>query len=312
MANGIPTAPKSPNDPLGPGDPGWIDPTKLDPALPTGIIGSNMAKATDVTATAAPTNATAPATPPATQGGALPANTYDPTQQTVAPNQTVAGQVNDLIKADNPLMQTARTQASESANSKGLLNSSMAVQSGEQAVLNSALPIAGADASTYNRVASENAAAQNTSRQFNAGSQNQFNLSAQQAGQEQALQKMRGDQAVNVANIEANYKTLMQTNASAASVFNEYQKTVSTLLDDPNTTAEQKQAAVDKQTSILQATLAVMGGIANLDLAGLLDFSKLGQVAQAGTPGAPPSATPPLPAPPTNDGSGGGGNGSGG
>jgi hypothetical protein len=303
MATGIPPVPKVP---------GVDDPTKavaqlnadgqpLNQPMPAGLVNSNMAT-NATTPNEVPPPGTTPeggaptapaATPPATTPPApMKANTYDPTLQGVQSNQTVSGQVNDLLKADNPLMQTARNQANEAANSKGLLNSSMAVQAGEQAVLNSALPIAGADASTYNRVSSENAAAKNTAGQFNAGSQNQFNLSAQQAGQEQALQKIRGDQAVNVANIEANYKTLMQTNASAASVFNEYQKTISTLLDDPNTTAEQKQAAVDKQTSILQATLAVMGGVANLDLAGLLDFSKLGQVAQPGTPGAPPSAPP--------------------
>lgn len=242
---------------------------------------------------------TVPGTPPAAEPRT--ANTYTPTTQTVNPNQTVSGQVTDLLKADNPLMQTARGQAAQAANSRGLLNSSMAVQAGEQAAINSALPIASQDAQTYNRVGSENAAAQNTAGQFNAGSQNQFGLSAQQASQDRVLQQMKGDQAKAVADIEAQYKTILQSNASASQQFTSVMDNIGRILNDPNTTAEQKQAGVDKQIELLKSAMTVIGSIGNIDLTSLLDFSAISQTPQPGTPGAPPSAPPPPPPPPPDD-----------
>jgi hypothetical protein len=99
-----------------------------------------------------------------------------------------------------------------------------------------------------------------------------------------------------VADIEANYKTLMQANASAATTFNSVMENIGKIMDDANTTAEQKQAAVDNQVKLLNAALSVMGSIANLDLTSLLNFDDLkNALPTPGTPGAPTSA-PSLPA----------------
>jgi hypothetical protein len=70
-------------------------------------------------------------------------------QPQVSADETVSGQLKKVMEADNPLVQQARTRAVEAANKRGLLNSSMAVQAGEQAALNVALPIASQDASTH-------------------------------------------------------------------------------------------------------------------------------------------------------------------
>lgn len=311
-----------------PGQPdliGAVDPTTTGGSLPTGGFmggqpgypGGTAATTTVSPPATTPTTTTppvstpppAPKTPDATSGivGSNMAS-YDPTLNTVGTNETVSGNVDKLLQADNPLMQTARNQSAEAANAKGLLNSSMAVQAGQQAVINSALPIASADASTYHDTAARNQVASNEADQFNTGAKNQSGLlaqqgaqtsqlSAQQAGQEREIQALRGDQAAHVADIEAQYKTLMQTNASAASLFNEYQKNIASILDDPNTTAAQKQAAVEKMSQVLQASLTIMGGVSNLDLTSLLDFSNLSGTPPQGSPGAPPSA-PPVPGEP--------------
>lgn len=245
-----------------------------------GLISGSMAG--DTTQPTAPAAATASSM-----------SSYTPTLGTVAPNETMGGQVNDLLKTDNPIMQTARTQAAQAANSRGLLNSSMAVQSGEQAAINSALPIAAQDASVFHDTAARNMAAQNEAGQFNATAQNQSKLLEQQGQNEQTLQKLRGDQATAVATIEANFKTLMQANASASSTFNSVMENIGKIMDDPNTTAEQKQAAVDNQTRMLNAALTVMGGIANVDLTSMLDFSSLRNVLPApGSPGGPVAPAP--------------------
>lgn len=244
---------------------------------------------------------TTPPTPPTSSAAGLTPSGYTPTLGTVSDKETVSGQVNDLLNKDNPIMQTARSQALSAANSRGLLNSSMAVQAGEQAAINSALPIATQDAATYHDTATRNQEASNTGGQFNSNAANQLQL-----------QGLRGDQAGQVANIEANYKTLMQTSASATQLFTESTKAIGAILDDPNTTQEQKQAAIDKQLALLQSGLSAIGSTGNVDLTSLLDFSGVSPTpGVAGNPaatppaaGAPPASQPGQPAPAGTPGAG--------
>lgn len=88
-------------------------------------------------------------------------------------NETVQGQIENLLAQNSPLLQRARSQAAEQAASRGLLNSTMGVQAGETAVLNTALPIAQQDASTYLTTSRDNQAVQNQASQFNAGQRTQ-------------------------------------------------------------------------------------------------------------------------------------------
>lgn len=67
----------------------------------------------------------------------------------VTGNELVSNQLNNLISKNNPYIQRARAGAMNTANSRGLLNSSIAAGSGEAAAIDAALPIAQQDASTY-------------------------------------------------------------------------------------------------------------------------------------------------------------------
>jgi len=71
------------------------------------------------------------------------------TPGSVASNQTIQGQMSGLLDSNNPLLKRAKTKAAQAANSRGLLNSSMGVQAGEEAVLTAALPIAQFDATQF-------------------------------------------------------------------------------------------------------------------------------------------------------------------
>lgn len=59
---------------------------------------------------------------------------------------SVAQQLNGLLSQDSPYIQQARQQAAEAAAARGLRNSSMAVQAGQEAAIRQALPIAQQDA----------------------------------------------------------------------------------------------------------------------------------------------------------------------
>ena len=91
------------------------------------------------------------------------------TRSIVSPDETVSGQMDKILASNSPLLQRAKTRAAQAANSRGLLNSSMGVQAGEEAVLTTAMPMAQQDAATYNKQGLTNQTAAN---QFGLSNQN--------------------------------------------------------------------------------------------------------------------------------------------
>lgn len=61
-------------------------------------------------------------------------------------NASVANQLNGLLAQDSPYIKQARQRAAEESAARGLRNSTLGVQSGEQAAISQALPIAQQDA----------------------------------------------------------------------------------------------------------------------------------------------------------------------
>jgi hypothetical protein len=120
---------------------------------------------------------------------------YNASQRLINPEtDTVQGQIGGIIAQDSPLMQQAQTAAAKTANKRGLLNSSMAVQAGREATYNAALPIASADAGIYNDVQNRNMDAQNNALQFSSGAQNTGALQAEQGKQQIGAIAAQGEQ----------------------------------------------------------------------------------------------------------------------
>jgi hypothetical protein len=91
------------------------------------------------------------------------------TRSIVSADETVSGQMDKILASNSPLLQRAKTRAAQAANSRGLLNGSMGVQAGEEAVLTTAMPMAQQDAATYNKQGLTNQTAAN---QFGLSNQN--------------------------------------------------------------------------------------------------------------------------------------------
>lgn len=125
-------------------------------------------------------------------------NTITPTDVAFDESKGVAGRVSALTNSASPLMETARTKAKQYSASRGLLNSTLAGQAGEQAVIETATPIANADAGLYqqqsltNQTARNSALTQNANNALTAGVQgSQMDVSQDQASKslmEQARQ----------------------------------------------------------------------------------------------------------------------------
>jgi hypothetical protein len=65
--------------------------------------------------------------------------------------ETTAGQVNELLGAESPYVDARRQSALRYAASRGMQNSSLAAQAGEQAAIEAVLPIASETAGAYER-----------------------------------------------------------------------------------------------------------------------------------------------------------------
>lgn len=141
----------------------------------TGIVGGAMTQAPT-------TNGSLPGNVGTSTPAAPSVATYAPTTRQVGSQETVQGQVNSILSKDSPLMQRARTLATQQMAQRGLVNSSMAAGAGVAAMTDRALPMAQQDANTYAQTAQDNMGAINQSGQFNAAEINKFGL---QTGQQQ-------------------------------------------------------------------------------------------------------------------------------
>lgn len=99
-----------------------------------------------------------PSSSAAPSGVSLMGNTY---VQTPGAQQTVEGRLNSLLAGDNQYVQQAESGARSYAASRGLTNSTLAAQAGRSAAIQSALPIATADAQLSSQAAARNADALN-------------------------------------------------------------------------------------------------------------------------------------------------------
>lgn len=223
---------------------------------------------------------------------------YSAERDTLDPGETVEGRLTNILKSGSPLFEDARTMAAQAANRRGLINSSMAVGAGEEAVIRTALPIAQQDAQAALTVSQNNMQAGNRASEFNATSENQFGIQNLQGNQQMELQRLRGEQetglqqlrgqqemAIQTAiqslrgeqqlaltNLENQWRSLIQTNQSAATTFSQFSTAIAEIMREPKIKGPQKEQLINQQLQLLKNGMAVIGGIANLDLGSLLDF----------------------------------------
>ncbi|AMC34728.1 hypothetical protein [Janthinobacterium sp. B9-8] len=146
--------------------------------------------------TAAPSSSafSAPAPPPA------PVYT-GPITRAVQDNELTSKNLATLSARGSPLVTQARTNAMETAAERGLGNSGMAAQSGEQGALSVMLPVAQADANTYSSTAAAN-----------QGYQNQFGLQGNQFEFQKHQGALDRDQATGLLQKNIENQRFLQDN----------------------------------------------------------------------------------------------------
>lgn len=155
------------------------------PPPPAAPVQASAGQASTTTTTATTTGPAAQADATGYQGQGYDAAQTGPAAQATATtrevqaNETIQGQLQGIIDSNSPLITRARARAKDEANARGLVNSTMAVQAGEAAAYDVALPIAQFDAGVYGQAARDNQSALTQVSMFNTGEKNkseQFNV----------------------------------------------------------------------------------------------------------------------------------------
>lgn len=237
-------------------------------ATTPGIVGSALADPmNDPTNPALNTTSTNATTPPANPSAAATSAGYSPTTWNVDQNQTVAGQVAKIIDPNSPIIQQARTQALQSANDRGLLNSSIAMTGADDAAYRAAIPIAQADAATYAKAAGYNADTKTTSDAFKANADN--TLTGQKLSSDTSIKISDANNAAakQLKAMDQETQAMVQNNAQAQSAYNLYANSLYKNAENPNFNAQAKYDADMKAFNIFQQQVklaAAMNGLPDL------------------------------------------------
>ena len=272
-------------------------------------------------------SATPPPAPTAPSYTTTPVNTstYTATPYTVPENATVQERVRSIVGEDSPLMQQAQQRATQEMAQRGLVNSSLAIGAGQQAVIAQALPIAQQDAQTYANAATNTANQQNAANQFNAGSQNTVALTnAQQANAAAANNQQAAVQLINtqmqreaqialanldtqtrlqLATMDTQTRQLLQTNQSASNAYVQAVTNISNISGSNTLSADAKRTAIQSQLNLLNEQLRTLNTIATTTPQEVTDLNH-GEFFQAtitrgvtNTPNTPTPAPTPTPTP---------------
>lgn len=214
------------------------------------------------------------------------ANQIAPVTQDFDESKGVAGRVNSITSSGSPLMETARTRAAQATAKRGLLNSSIGTQAGEQAVIETATPIAQADASLYQQQRLTNQTAANNANVVNANNAiqsattgRQMDLSNEQQGrslmeqarqfdraqaesgrqfdattaQREVLAKMDVESRKELATIEANFKNQIQNNTNISQAWGTMMDTIQKIQNNPELDPQTKAKLINNNLQSFQA-----------------------------------------------------------
>jgi len=210
---------------------------------------------------------------------------YDATPYAVKPEGLVENRIAGILAKDSPLMQQARVNASQTMNQRGLLNSSLNTEAGQNAVISQAAPIANADAGAINAAMTNTANATNAASQFGAGALNTASstnaqllstMNATNANAVNAAENMKA-QAENarslafidnntkqsLAVLQAQNQQLLQANTNAGQMFTQTVQAIAAIMNDPNLDAATKTLNKDSLLNILNEGLRATSQISS-------------------------------------------------
>jgi hypothetical protein len=205
-----------------------------------------------------------------------------------------ASQLDAITAANSPYIQQARQQGFLSAAQRGLGNSSLSAGATEAAAVQAAAPLAQQNAGEASTTALQNSQLETQAGEFNASQQNaNQQLQAQiatQAGQFNAGQKtqaslanaqatnainaqtqqlteqlnqqfLSGSQAQQLASIQGQWNSFIQSNASASQLYNTFLSSIGTEMNNKDLDPTRIGTQITDQLNLLQGAMNLMNQI---------------------------------------------------
>ena len=236
---------------------------------PNGLINASAPPVTGVPTPAQQVQAAPAATTPPTTT----AVNYTPQAFKVTPEQTVSGQIKNIIASGSPLMQQAETHAKNLMQQRGLINSSMAVGAAQGAVIGAAAPIATADAATYAKAASDTTTAQNAALAAGVTATNAASTVNAQIAASTNLAEIQSSTSQEIAKLQSD------TTLTAQDKQNQGQEIIADIKSNTTLTAQEKQNLSNQVIAQLQSSTSLQINTANITSAKDLQTMQ-GQVQQ--------------------------------
>lgn len=215
----------------------------------------------------------------------------------VAANQTVEGRIASIMNPNNPIIAMARAGSLDAMNARGLSDSSLAISAGDRAAYEAAMPIAQQDAATFAKAGGYNADIQNQmsmqgrqiasqekvaqlnadTQKYTAGlsAQTQQSIAALNSDTQKWTAQLDAGTRTQVQQMQSDNQRLLQTNSNAATGFNQSMVAIANIEQNDKMDAAAKTAAIAQIMQNLQMQLKTIGTVANIDVAGSLDFRNM-------------------------------------
>jgi hypothetical protein len=129
------------------------------------------------------------------------------------------------------------------------------------------------NAANAQQTALSNQQASNRAAEFSASAANEAAQADQKARLSLVLQNMDSQSKVLMSQIEADYKVLMQSSASAAELYQGVMNQISNLQNNKDLSGEARDKLVNQSVALLRTGLELNAAMGKLNLNGLLNFS---------------------------------------
>jgi hypothetical protein len=201
---------------------------------------------------------------------------YAPSQQ-YDPNNTVEARLARILGSDSPLMTRAKTRGLQIANSRGLLNSSMATGEATNQMIDVALPIASQDSSQGNQQFMQGRDIENQqtmqardieNRKYMQTQEieNQRFLSTLDSDTRKTLATMQENTKIAVANMGVGAEDKQRIASMVATAQGNYQSAYATIINNTAIPQEARDAYLTHIYSLMNNQMSLIEGMYGVDL----------------------------------------------
>ncbi len=181
-------------------------------------------------------------------------------------SSSVANNLEEILDSDGPLMKRARARGLQSANARGLSNSTMAAEAGEAAVLDVALPIGSQDAGQ--KFTSELSAQEfGQSRVLQHSEiQNQQWLATLDANTRSQISATQENNRIAIAEMQVGAEDREKIAAMLATAQNNYNQAYTAILNNPDIPSDVRGNYLAHIANMMENQIAVIEGMYGVDL----------------------------------------------